>query len=54
MDLAALENLRRAGRCGYRGWTDRASTDVLGEKGIKVGEGTFANVYKGRSMGMHS
>ncbi|KAK4688291.1 cyclin-dependent kinase 7, partial [Tremellales sp. Uapishka_1] len=36
MDLAASENQRRAERC-----------KSLGDKGIKVGEGTFANVYKG-------
>ncbi|WWC70981.1 uncharacterized protein I206_104934 [Kwoniella pini CBS 10737] len=36
MDLAVKENLQRAAR-----W----------EKGIKVGEGTFANVYKGTEKG---
>lgn len=58
MDLAALENQKRAERCECRAgqracvWI-RGGGDLMltatGEKGVKVGEGTFANVYKGVS-----
>ena len=51
MDLSALENQRRADRCEFniaqlcqRHWLMYDT----GLKGIKIGEGTFANVYKGK------
>ena len=45
MDLAAQENLHRAEKCEHQ----RGLALMSGEKAVKIGEGTFANVYKGGS-----
>ena len=51
MDLAVLENQRRTERCeSDLDLCPMALDDHFvdaGQKGVKVGEGTFANVYKG-------
>lgn len=44
MDLASLDNERRAARCEAP--IPTMLLMLSGEKGTKIGEGTFANVYK--------
>ena len=48
MDLASEENKTRAERCELPGAAVKLT--VEGDKQKKIGEGTFANVYKGRSV----
>jgi hypothetical protein len=50
MDLAALENKTRAEKCKYEAPNDPRPPDIIGEKQKKIGEGTFANVYKGEPL----